>query len=674
MAFSGALTITDLDDFLTPSQACIIPVRNAKTAEEGEGPTEIHIDSNNNYYEVATYPTGDAGPSTLNNKKALEKAEINLNDCLACSGCITSTESMLITLQSQNEVLSFISSNPVSLDPDAPCHKPRLPILSISPQTLASLSAAYSTAQSGPTIPLLALLRRIRSFLSQPEKGGWKVWDTTFARHMSLKETVVEYHERKDKKDKGKAAEMPMLASACPGWVCYAEKAQGDLLPLLSAARSSQGIVGALAKTWYGHKTHHRPDEIYHVTAMPCYDKKLEASRSDFYSSLYSTRDVDCVLTTGELDLLLQELGFDPYQPVPEESTPSYSSTEDSPFPELLTHEGSSSGSYLATIIREIQLAHSNPTRITTREIRGSTDNTEFLIHDTVTGEVIFKGAKVYGFRNLQNLVRKVGKETGIGRAGRSGAGAGKLSLAVAARRRKAKAATASATGTGASTPGTGGVSDAESLASLSLGNGEDKKLDFVEVMACPGGCVNGGGQMKPVTPQSANLTTAEEDTKMEVDEEGYPRPLPDDGTASPSAAVDATSTAKDGSLIKSEAEEGMRWSTKEWVAKVEDIYWTGLPTPPPSPPLEASNLDKANYPKHPSNARHNRDENGNGHVVNGGAEARAQAADQLAEEIVRDVCGDDGDKRWEFLRTRFRKVESDILSQGGITHEAVKW
>lgn len=51
--------------------------------------TEIHIDGNNNYYEVSTYST-DAGPSKPNGiaeaaeKKALEKAEINLNDCLAC--------------------------------------------------------------------------------------------------------------------------------------------------------------------------------------------------------------------------------------------------------------------------------------------------------------------------------------------------------------------------------------------------------------------------------------------------------------------------------------------------------------------------------------------------------------------------------------------------------------
>lgn len=43
-----------------------------------------------------------------------------------------------------------------------------------------------------------------------------------------------------------------------------------------------------------------RPHQIYHVTVMPCFDKKLEASRSDFYNDLYKTRDVDCVITSGE--------------------------------------------------------------------------------------------------------------------------------------------------------------------------------------------------------------------------------------------------------------------------------------------------------------------------------------------------------------------------------------
>ena len=413
---------------------------------------------------------------------------------------------------------------------------------------------------------------------------------------------MVEYRERRDK---GKAP-MPILASACPGWVCYAEKAQADMLPLLSATRSSQGIMGALVKTWWGGRVGLNPDGIYHVTAMPCYDKKLEASRTDFYSSVYSTRDVDCVLTTGELDLLLSHLEFDPLAVVAGEGFPvsnEVTALSGSPWPELLTHQGSSSGSYLGTLLQVLAESHPSPTRVITREIRESSDNVEYLLEDAITGEVIFKGAKCYGFRNLQNLVRRVGKETGNVNGRKSGAS--KLSLAIAARRRKAR------TGTGEiHTPMTDG-SDGEGMAR------EEKKLDFVEVMACPSGCVNGGGQMKPVAR-----------VHSELDEEGYERPVADEGV-----------------------DEGMRWSTKAWVAKVEAIYWMGLPTPPPSPTLSNQHLNKDV-------------------TVN---DVRNREADRLAEIVVKEACEDDDEKRWEFLRTRYRKVEGDVL-QGGVSHEAVQW
>lgn len=45
-----------------------------------------------------------------------------------------------------------------------------------------------------------------------------------------------------------------------------------------------------------------RPGDIYHVSVMPCYDKKLEAVRDEFNDSV---TEVDSVLTTGEvLDLI----------------------------------------------------------------------------------------------------------------------------------------------------------------------------------------------------------------------------------------------------------------------------------------------------------------------------------------------------------------------------------
>ncbi len=46
--------------------------------------------------------------------KKLKKAEITLNDCLACSGCITSAESVLVSMQSHEEVYRVLADQPVS--------------------------------------------------------------------------------------------------------------------------------------------------------------------------------------------------------------------------------------------------------------------------------------------------------------------------------------------------------------------------------------------------------------------------------------------------------------------------------------------------------------------------------------------------------------------------------
>ena len=44
-------------------------------------------------------------------KVKLEKVQITLNDCLACSGCITSAESVLVTQQSQEELFKVLHRN-----------------------------------------------------------------------------------------------------------------------------------------------------------------------------------------------------------------------------------------------------------------------------------------------------------------------------------------------------------------------------------------------------------------------------------------------------------------------------------------------------------------------------------------------------------------------------------
>ncbi|KAF8070133.1 iron hydrogenase [Lyophyllum atratum] len=661
MAFSGALTLTDLNDFITPSQACIKPVQQSNKPEEkdpGAAATEIQIDRSGAYYEVA--PNGNSIPNVNTPApKKLEQAQINLNDCLACSGCITSAESVLITLQSHTEVLTFLEANEknlgnspspdsVTIDPtqSTPASEPyRVPVISISPQTLASLAAAAaaspSTSTSPPEHPTpRQILRRIRAFCME-SLGFACVFDTTFARHLALQEHVAEFEERwrtggeagessdnAGGMEAGESAKgLPMLASSCPGWICYAEKAHAEMLPFISRTKSPQQVMGTLVKNWIGGRWGKLPNEIYHVTVMPCYDKKLEASRTDFYNDLYATRDVDCVITTGELELLMKEKSWDIAQPVPGELDPvklsispedafepfsrehpavqpiatsssGFGSATQIPtihFPELLTHIGTSSGSYLHAIIAHLQATSPFPLTLRAQTVRGA-DYEEFILSkkaDTPGQEevVVFKGAKCYGFRNLQNVVRRVGRERGVrttsGAAGRLGGRAG----AGVARRL-----------------GRRGAEGKEE---------KERAYDYVEVMACPGGCVNGGGQLKPVIAAS-DVVAAPPSLPM-MDPEGYTRNWEGSGVAIGTQPVINGSSPVD-------VTQNARWGSKEWTKRVEEQYW------------REPFADTAN-----------------------------QIADALARRIRGDLCGFGDDlesvkTRRRLFRTEYRAVENEVV------------
>ena len=150
-------------------------------------------------------------------------------------------------MQSHEEVLSFLQSNPPRGDLD---HK--VPVLSISPQSLASLNAVFRSKLLSGTPSMRGTLDSIKAFASI-ELGFDHVFDTTFARHMALREHVLEYEERSGVFG-DKEGSLPMLASACPGWICYAEKAHTEMLPLISKTKSPQQVMGTLVKEWLGRK------------------------------------------------------------------------------------------------------------------------------------------------------------------------------------------------------------------------------------------------------------------------------------------------------------------------------------------------------------------------------------------------------------------------------------
>lgn len=124
--------------------------------------------------------------------------------------------------------------------------------------------------------------------------GAAAVLDISTARDIALHQTALDFAARYRQHTRGKAGNgiclsdldagpLPLLASSCPGWVCYAEKTHGDyILPHISSARSPQAVQGYLVKSLLPRRLGVPPSQIYHVTVMPCYDKKLEASREDF--------------------------------------------------------------------------------------------------------------------------------------------------------------------------------------------------------------------------------------------------------------------------------------------------------------------------------------------------------------------------------------------------------
>ena len=92
--FSVGVKLSGLDDFVTPSQNCIKPVINQTQKSENERSSGkrgvIKVEADGSYKEM--YGSGD--------EIVLKKANITLNDCLACSGCVTTAETILIEQQS----------------------------------------------------------------------------------------------------------------------------------------------------------------------------------------------------------------------------------------------------------------------------------------------------------------------------------------------------------------------------------------------------------------------------------------------------------------------------------------------------------------------------------------------------------------------------------------------
>lgn len=215
---------------------------------------------------------------------------------MACSGCITSAETILITQQSQDELLKVLHHNEsLKACGSGLEEQPKVVVFTLSQQPVLSLAQRYGLSVEKAAAHLSGYFRHL---------GADYVLNTKIADDLALLESREEFLERFRNKDSSNGEPnkpLPMLSSSCPGWVCYAEKTHGQtIIPHIATTRSPQQIMGVLVKRWLAEKLNVPSDRLYHVTIMPCFDKKLEASREDFFHEVTSSPDVDCVITSSK--------------------------------------------------------------------------------------------------------------------------------------------------------------------------------------------------------------------------------------------------------------------------------------------------------------------------------------------------------------------------------------
>jgi NADP-reducing hydrogenase subunit HndD len=217
------------------------------------------------------------------------------------------------------------------------------------------------------------------------------------------------------------------------------EHEHNELLDHLSTCKSPQQMFGALSKTYYAQKADIDPKDIVVVSIMPCTAKKYEAERPEMRASGF--KDVDYVLTTREFGRMIRQAGLD------------FQNLQDSECDSLLgTHTGAavifgSTGRVMEAALRttyevltgrEVPFPNLNIAPVRgTKGIREATIPIEGCLDDWSFLEgVELRVAIAHGLANARQLMKAVQKG--------------------------------------------------------------ESPYHFIEIMACPGGCLGGGGQPIP--------------------------------------------------------------------------------------------------------------------------------------------------------------------------------
>ena len=247
------------------------------------------------------------------------------------------------------------------------------------------------------------------------------VFDTNFTADLTIMEEGSEFLEKMTHPE---TFRRPLFTSCCPGWVRFLKLEYPDMVAQLSSAKSPQQMFGAVAKSYFAEKLGKDPKDVFCVSIMPCTAKKYECDVKEVNAA--SDKDVDLVLTTREVDRLLNVLAINVGM-LPEEEF-------DSP---LGTGSGAgvifgATGGVMEAALRTAYfiLEKKNPDADAFKVVRGPDGRKEVTV--TIAG-IPVRACVASGLANARRVVEDI-------RSGKA-------------------------------------------------------QYDFVEIMACPGGCAGGGGQ-----------------------------------------------------------------------------------------------------------------------------------------------------------------------------------
>jgi NADP-reducing hydrogenase subunit HndD len=211
--------------------------------------------------------------------------------CTNCGQCINRCPTAALTERNYiDEVFDAI------YDPN------KFVVVQTAPATRVAIGEEFGMAPgTRATGKMVAALRRL---------GFDKILDTDFTADLTIMEEGTELLTRlKEALVDGKEVALPMMTSCSPGWIKFQEHLYPELLDNLSTCKSPQQMFGPLAKTYYAEKVNKNPADMVVVSIMPCVAKKFEAERPEMRGSGY--KDIDYVLTTRELGMMIHQAGID---------------------------------------------------------------------------------------------------------------------------------------------------------------------------------------------------------------------------------------------------------------------------------------------------------------------------------------------------------------------------